>query len=102
MGLSRCRARAQVKNIQCIEIGKYEVDTWYYSPYPEEYCKEDRLYICEFCLKYLKKKKTLERHKVRGCPHSPLSCAVSHLLPAATCCLLYHPAEEVHVPPSAW
>ena len=54
----------KVKNIQCIELGRYEVDTWYYSPYPDEYCKEERLYICEFCLKYLKKKKTLEAHKV--------------------------------------
>ncbi len=54
----------KVKNIQCIEFGRYEVDTWYYSPYPDEYCKEEKLFICEFCLKYLKKKKTLEAHKV--------------------------------------
>lgn len=62
----------KVKNIQCIEFGRYEVDTWYYSPYPDEYCKEERLYICEFCLKYLRKKKTLEAHK-RKCPlrHPP-------------------------------
>lgn len=57
----------QVKNVQCIEFGQWEVDTWYYSPYPDEYCQDDKLYICEFCLKYLKKKKTLERHKVRCC-----------------------------------
>lgn len=62
----------KVKNIQCIELGRYEIDTWYYSPYPEEYCKEERLYLCEFCLKYLKKKQTLQRHK-RKCPlrHPP-------------------------------
>ena len=41
----------KVKNITSIEIGRYEVDTWYYSPYPEEYCKDKKLYICEFCLK---------------------------------------------------
>jgi histone acetyltransferase MYST1 len=53
----------KVKNIQTIELGRYEVETWYFSPYPEEYCKEERLHICEFCLKYMKKRKTLERHK---------------------------------------
>ena len=63
----------QVKNIQCIEFGRYEVDTWYYSPYPDEYCKEERLYICEFCLKYLRKKKTLEAHKVRACERDDCS-----------------------------
>lgn len=57
----------KVKNVPRIELGKYEVDAWYYSPYPDEYSgealKEDKLYCCEFCLKYMKKAKTLERHK---------------------------------------
>jgi histone acetyltransferase MYST1 len=55
----------KVKNINTIEIGRYDIDTWYFSPYPEEFAKCDKLYICEFCLKYMKKKKTLNRHKVR-------------------------------------
>jgi len=55
----------KVKNINTIEIGRYEVDTWYFSPYPEEFSKCDKLYICEFCLKYMKKKKTLNRHKLK-------------------------------------
>ncbi len=54
----------KVKNINVIELGRYEIDTWYFSPYPEEFAKCDKLYICEFCLKYMKKKKTLNRHKV--------------------------------------
>ncbi len=54
----------KVKNINTIEIGRYEIDTWYFSPYPEEFAKCDKLYLCEFCLKYMKKKKTLNRHKV--------------------------------------
>ena len=36
----------KVKNIQSIELGRYEVETWYFSPYPEEYCKEEKLHIC--------------------------------------------------------
>lgn len=57
----------KVKNINTIEIGRYEIDTWYFSPYPEEFAKCSKLYLCEFCLKYMKKKKTLTRHKV-FCP----------------------------------
>jgi histone acetyltransferase MYST1 len=41
----------KVKNIQSIELGRYEIETWYFSPYPEEYCKEEKLHVCEFCLK---------------------------------------------------
>ncbi len=33
----------KVKNINSIVLGKYEIETWYYSPYPDEYCHEDRL-----------------------------------------------------------
>lgn len=32
---------------QVIELGKYEMDTWYYSPYPEPYASCEKLYICE-------------------------------------------------------
>ena len=55
----------KVKNIQFIEMGRYEVETWYYSPFPAEYCDTERLFVCEFCLKYMKKKKTLQRHKAK-------------------------------------
>lgn len=49
-----------------IEIGDYIIDTWYSSPYPQEYVKE-RIYICEFCLSYMKNYKTLARHNSK-CP----------------------------------
>eukprot|EP01091_Cochliopodium_minus_P000194 TRINITY_DN10217_c0_g1_i1.p1 TRINITY_DN10217_c0_g1~~TRINITY_DN10217_c0_g1_i1.p1 ORF type:complete len:432 (-),score=71.05 TRINITY_DN10217_c0_g1_i1:56-1282(-) len=55
----------RVKNIKTIEMGRYEIDTWYFSPYPEEFANVEKLYICEFCLKYMKKKKTLDRHKTK-------------------------------------
>ena len=53
----------KVKNIQTVELGQYEMETWYYSPYPEEFSKCNKLFLCEFCLKYFRKGKTLERHK---------------------------------------
>ena len=47
---------------QVVEFGRYEMDTWYYSPYPEPYASQQKLYICEYTLKYFRKKKTLLRH----------------------------------------
>ncbi|XP_025095582.1 histone acetyltransferase KAT6B-like isoform X2 [Pomacea canaliculata] len=46
----------------CIEMGKYEIQTWYSSPYPQEYARLPKLYICEFCLKYMKSRAILKRH----------------------------------------
>ena len=43
----------KVKNIRHIVLGDCEIDTWYFSPFPEEYCREEKLYICEFTLKYM-------------------------------------------------
>lgn len=53
----------KVKNIERIYMGQWEVEAWYFSPYPEEYAYEERLFICEFCLKYMKKKRTYLKHK---------------------------------------
>ena len=47
---------------QVVEFGRFEMDTWYYSPYPEPYASQHKLYICEYTLKYFRKKKTLMRH----------------------------------------
>ncbi len=41
------------------------MDTWYYSPYPEPYNSLEKLYLCEYCLKYFGKKKTLLRHSAK-------------------------------------
>lgn len=55
----------KVKNIERITIGKYEVDAWYYSPYPEEYTGGDMLYICEYCLKYAKSRESMTKHSAQ-------------------------------------
>ena len=54
----------KVKNINTIEMGRFEVDTWYFSPFPEEFRHCDKLYFCEFCLKFMRSKMTLKRHQV--------------------------------------
>jgi histone acetyltransferase HTATIP len=54
---------ARVKNFSLIQIGKYEVEPWYFSPYPVELTEYDKLYICEFCFCYFGPKKSFERHR---------------------------------------
>ncbi len=56
--------KTKVKNITEIQFGEYLVQTWYYSPFPEGYREQSRLYVCAFCLKYMKKPKTLAKHKL--------------------------------------
>ena len=51
-------ALTKVKYIDRIQIGRYEIDTWYFSPFPEEYGKETKLWICQYCLKYMRLEKT--------------------------------------------
>lgn len=52
----------KVKNIEKIFMGGWEVECWYFSPYPDEYSEAETLYVCEFCLKYMRKKKTFRKH----------------------------------------
>uniref|UniRef100_A0A672R1A5 Histone acetyltransferase n=1 Tax=Sinocyclocheilus grahami TaxID=75366 RepID=A0A672R1A5_SINGR len=67
--LEKLRLQGQVTEggnmIKAIVFGRYELDTWYHSPYPEEYARLGRLYMCEFCLKYMKSQTILRRHMAK-------------------------------------
>ncbi|CAH0564032.1 unnamed protein product [Brassicogethes aeneus] len=54
---------AQGRCPAAIDFGKYEIQTWYSSPFPQEYARLPKLFLCEFCLKYTKSKAVLERHQ---------------------------------------
>ena len=54
----------QEYRIRQLEIGRYEMSTWYSSPYPDEYARLPKIYLCEFCLKYMKTATILRRHVV--------------------------------------
>lgn len=56
----------RVKNLHSISIGRWEIETWYYSPLPPEYCNLRTLYICEFTLKFFRTKEGLLRHLARN------------------------------------
>ncbi|KAJ7072131.1 histone acetyltransferase, MYST superfamily [Mycena amicta] len=68
---------ARVKNLNRIQIGKHEVDAWYFSPYPKEYAHLPVLYICEFCLSFFPSEFMLSRHRLR-------------------CTLLHPPGNEIY------
>lgn len=67
--LEKLRMQGQITEgsnmIKTILFGRYELDTWYHSPYPEEYARLGRLYVCEFCLKYMKSQTILRRHMAK-------------------------------------
>ncbi|GHJ89279.1 hypothetical protein NliqN6_5681 [Naganishia liquefaciens] len=58
------------EKIKAIRIGPYDIDTWYSAPYPEEYSRvpEGRLWLCQFCLKYMKSGFVCGRHQARHPP----------------------------------
>ena len=54
----------RVKNIQTIEMGRCEVDAWYFSPFPEVFGEQRTLYVCEYTLKYMKSRAAFDAHLV--------------------------------------
>ena len=57
--------------VRCIRFGEHEIDTWYDAPFPEEYASvpDGMLWICEFCLKYMKSRFSASRHRVSSSYH---------------------------------
>ena len=55
-------AITKVKYVDRIQFGKYEIDAWYFSPFPDDFGKQSKLWICEFCLKYMKFEKSYKYH----------------------------------------
>jgi len=55
-------AVTRMKNVELIELGRHRIKPWYFSPYPIELVSLPCIYICEFCLKFIKSKVCLARH----------------------------------------
>ena len=68
---------SRVKNLNKLQIGKHEVESWYFSPYPQEYAHLPILYLCEFCLLYWPSATQLRRHRTK-------------------CTLLHPPGNEIY------
>ncbi|KAG9315248.1 acyl-CoA N-acyltransferase [Chiua virens] len=53
--------------IRTIRFGPYDIHPWYDAPFPEEYANlpDGRLWICEFCLKYMRSRFAFGRHRMK-------------------------------------
>lgn len=56
--------------LKSIIYGDVEIDVWYKSQYAHEYSRLSRIYICEFCLDYMKTETVYKRHMAK--------CTVRH------------------------
>ncbi|KAI9731382.1 MAG: Histone acetyltransferase [Cirrosporium novae-zelandiae] len=56
---------SRVRNLSRIQMGRYEMEPWYFSPYPSAFQDSDMVYICEFCLSYFGSRTPFARHRVK-------------------------------------
>ncbi|KPV76119.1 uncharacterized protein RHOBADRAFT_7998, partial [Rhodotorula graminis WP1] len=56
-----------IRPITHLRIGEFELKTWYQAPFPDEYTRvaDGRLWVCEWCLKYMKSGFEAERHRLK-------------------------------------
>ncbi|WFD30467.1 histone acetyltransferase [Malassezia sp. CBS 17886] len=59
--------------VRMIRFGDYDIDTWFQAPFPEEYSvvPDGRLWMCEFCLKFMKSRFMAMRHRLKCTMHHP-------------------------------
>lgn len=68
---------SRVRNLNRIQMGAYEIEPWYFSPYPASFTNAEIVYICEFCLSYYDSLLSFERHRHK-------------------CTLLHPPGNEIY------
>ena len=55
----------RVRNLNRLQMGKYDIEPWYFSPYPASFSDVDMIYIDEFCLSYFDDQRAFERHRAK-------------------------------------
>ncbi|WFD04519.1 histone acetyltransferase [Malassezia obtusa] len=76
--MTQCASEvSRVKNLNMLQMGKHQIEAWYFSPYPVEYAHIDCLYLCEMCLSYFPSEQLLKRHRRK-------------------CTLLHPPGNEIY------
>jgi histone acetyltransferase MYST1 len=53
----------KIRNIHAIVFQHISIETWYFSPFPDEYAHAKELYICSKCLKYMLHPQTWAQHE---------------------------------------
>ncbi|CAF0726498.1 unnamed protein product [Brachionus calyciflorus] len=59
---NRKHLKLKNKSNKIIQFGNYEVETWCKSPYPDDYWQLNKIFICQYCLIYMKSHSVLNRH----------------------------------------
>ncbi|KAF7638423.1 Histone acetyltransferase [Meloidogyne graminicola] len=60
--------RTKVKNVEKVQVGDWEIDAWYFSPFPlSMVINKSKLYFCEFCLWYTSDQKIYSCHLFHLC-----------------------------------
>jgi hypothetical protein len=52
----------KMKTINSVQMGEHRLETWYFSPMPDQYQNIECLYICDFCLFFYVSEGELVRH----------------------------------------
>ena len=68
---------SRVRNLSRVQMGQYELEPWYFSPYPLAFTEEDMIYVCEYCLSYYASPRSFARHRHK-------------------CTLLHPPGNEIY------
>ncbi|KAE9027049.1 putative MYST-like histone acetyltransferase 1 [Phytophthora fragariae] len=58
----------KVKNVRFVEMGRFRMAAWYFSPFPKAYFPDgsiDCLHFCEFCMAFFCHKRELAVHQER-------------------------------------
>ena len=62
----------KVKNVAFLELGEFQMETWYFSPLPNSLLSSggfiEVLYVCEFSLRMFSRKSELLRYQARELP----------------------------------
>eukprot|EP00667_Euglena_gracilis_P011285 EG_transcript_11523 len=62
----------RVKNFDRLVFGRWAVEPWYYSPFAPRIMGESRtVVVCEWCLRYMRKVRTLASHQVTCTTRQP-------------------------------
>ena len=59
------RGLPDTRQTRYLEMGSFEMEVWYQSPYPDDFSTLPKIYICEFCLKYHRSATQLKRHAAK-------------------------------------
>uniref|UniRef100_A0A183BWJ6 Histone acetyltransferase n=1 Tax=Globodera pallida TaxID=36090 RepID=A0A183BWJ6_GLOPA len=60
--------RTKVKNVERVQFGEWEIDAWYFSPFPLFFTiNRSKIYFCEFCFWYTAERDDFTHHTLHFC-----------------------------------